>query len=238
MPSHGIGSVVERHEPSVRLDGVWARKVLANRDSAGARAKFPTAWRGAVAHVVDRGSLLRSYDIADGLVWQVDITSSIEDRDERTIYQSDRYSRSGTDATGREWTVVDLYELKLLCDILVSRQSLERTLDERELYWLADTDGTYVAFARVRPAESGEVVGYPNLEHVYSGSPGGRKAYTIDVYRAATRGQAVGRLKAIAILAHHGDAAALLAEDGEAGSGPAWGITRDKALTLNTRRRQ
>lgn len=228
--------VVERHEPSATLDGVWAKKVLANRDSVGARAKFPSSWRGAVAHIVERSSLLRAYDIADGLVWQVDVTVAIEDREERSIFYTDRYSRSGADGTGRAWTVVDLYELKLLCDILASREMLERTLDQRELYWIADTDGTYVAFARVRPGESGEAVDYPDLEHVYSGPAGGTAPYSIDVYRAATRGKAVGRLKAIAIFAHHGDAAALLMQDGKAGRHNTWGITREKALTLNTRR--
>lgn len=232
----GLFPVVERHQPSARLDANWAKKVFSERDSAGARAKFPNAWRSAVAHLVERGSMLRAYDIADGLVWQVDVTHFIDDREERKIYHYDRYSLAGADAGGREWAVVDLYELKLLCDILATRQMLQSVIDDRELYWLADTDGTYSALARIRPSESGDALTYTDLELVQSCKSSANRSYTIDVYRAATKGLAVGQLQAMAIVAHHGDAAALLADDRQLEPVSSWGISRERRLPAHRSR--
>lgn len=225
----GLFPVAERHEPSARIDANWAKKVFSERGMSGARSKFPSAWRSAVAHHVERNSTLRAYDIADGLVWQVGVTRSIKDREDRKIYRYDRYSLTGIDTAGREWVVVDLYELKLLCDILATKKILENVIDERELYWLADNDGIYSALARIRSSESGEALAYSGLELVQTcRSPA--NLYAIDVYRTSTKGMSVGHVYAMVISAHYGDAAALLEEDRQAYPVSSWGITREKKL--------
>lgn len=231
----GLFPVVERHQPSVKIDSHWAKKVFSDRGSSSARAKFPNSWRSAVAHHVERSSTLRAYDIADGLVWQVDITQSIDDRDDRKIYRYDRYSLLGIDAAGREWAVIDLYELKLLCDILATKSILQGVLDDRELYWLADTDGIYSTLARIRLSQSGEALTYPDLELVQSCRNTISPSYTIDVYRVPTRGMAVGHLQAMAITAHYGEAAVLLEEDNQLNPVSSWGIKREIKLQVQQR---
>jgi len=234
----GLFPVVERHQPSERLDANWVKNVFSDRTSAGTRAKFPNCWRRSVAHVVERGTMMRAYDIADGLVWQLDITNSIHERAERSVYKYDRYSLAGVDAADREWAVVDLYELKLLCDILSNKQMAPLVIDERELYWLADAaDGIYSALARIRCNEQVEVVTYPDMSLVHSCRSSVNPSYTIDVYRVATRGLAVGKVRAITILAHHGDAAALFAEDRRDDTVSSWAIRRDMKVPSNQNRR-
>lgn len=230
----GLFPVVERHHPSARLDTNWVKNVFSATASISARAKLPKYWRGVLAHVVERDTMARAYDIADGLVWQLDVTNSIHDREERHVYQHNRYSLAGFDEGEREWAVVDLYELKLLCDILEKRNILYSLIDGRELYWLADTgDGNFSALARINFGHTDDVISYPDLEFVQSGSSGETVAYTIDVYRVATRGVAVNKIRAMTILAHHGDAAAILADDKGNGKASSWGIRRDMKLPAN-----
>lgn len=225
----GLFPVVERHQPSPNLNTEWVKHVFSSRASTGARAKFPSVWRSAVAYVVQRGPIVRAYDFADGLVWQLDVIKKILEREERDLYLNDRYSLAGVDHEGRNWAVVDLYELKLLCDILAARKMLHSVIDDRVLYWLADTDGEiYTGLARIRPTGSGQALAYRNLEYVQSESGGRDEHYTIDVYRSATKGIAVGAVRAMVILAHHGDAAALLAENQLNVECHSWGIRRDK----------
>jgi len=57
------------------------------------------------------------------------------------------------------------------------------------------------------------------------------------VYRVATRGLAVGKVRAITILAHHGDAAALFAEDRRDDTVSSWAIRRDMKVPSNQNRR-
>src|SRR3546814_639070 len=100
--------IAERHRPSAKLDANWVETIFSTRASVGARTTFPNSWRSAVAHVIRRDAMARAYDIADGLVWQVDLTNDIPERGDRHIYQHHRYSLSGTDDKAREWAVVDL----------------------------------------------------------------------------------------------------------------------------------
>src|SRR3546814_11822461 len=101
--------------------------------------------------------MARAYDIADGLVWQVDLTNDIPESGDRHIYQHHRYSLSGTDDKAREWAVVALYELKSLCDLLDKKGALDSVIDERELYWLADAeDGVSWVRADIRNIGSGQ----------------------------------------------------------------------------------
>lgn len=232
----GLFPVTERHEPSARLDPNWAKKVFSERESSSARAKFPDSWRSAVAHLVKRNGTLRGYDIADGLVWQVDVTQSIDDREERKIYRYDRYSLAGIDVAGREWGVIDLYELKLLCDILAANQILHSVIDARELYWLADGDGTFSALARIRTIDSAGALEYPDLELVQSCRSGANLSYAVDVYRAQTKGMPVDHPRAIVISAYHGDAAGLLAEDRQLTPESSWGIKRTTRNPVSRKR--
>src|SRR3546814_17704770 len=101
--------------------------------------------------------MARAYDIADGLVWQVDLTNDIPERGDRHIYQHHRYSLSGTDDKAREWAVVALYELKSLCALLDRKGALDSVIDEREHYWIAYADdGVYSELARLSTSGSGQ----------------------------------------------------------------------------------
>ncbi|RYH63952.1 MAG: hypothetical protein EON54_07130 [Alcaligenaceae bacterium] len=228
----GLFPVVDRHQPSTRIDATWAKKAFSDRDASGKRSKFPNAWRIAVAHLTRRMTVLRAYDFADGLVWQIQDTHEILDRDERWIYHCDRFSLLGSDAKKRDWAVVDLYELELLCDILDKQQVLHSAIDERELYWLSDTDGIYSSLARVRASENSQAVEYPDLELLHSGESSAHRTYVIDVYRVATKSLPVGKIRAMSILAHHGDAAAMHADDTGANSATLWDITRERRVPV------
>jgi hypothetical protein len=235
LSATGLFPVAERHQPSVRIDVDWVKNVFSPRSSTAARAKLPSSWRSAVGHVIERDAMVRAYDIADGLVWQLNATNSIHDRDERDVYRYSRYSLAGADTGGREWAVVDLYEMRLLCEILAKKQMISSVIDDRELYWLADNeDGIFSALARIRADGSGETLTYPDLEFVHSGRGRGNAdaSYTIDVYRVATRGLPVDKVRALAILAHHGDATALLVDDKNKSGTSSWAIRREPTLLV------
>lgn len=232
----GLFPVVERHEPSGRLDASWVKGVFSERSSSSARAKFPDAWRSEVAHVESLMTMSRAYDLADGLVWHIDVTIDISDRENRSIYHHNRYSLTGQDALGRRWEVTSLYELKLLCDIFAKQSILHSTIDERELYWLSDHDGVHSALARVREGVTGDAITYPDLELVQSGSSRTSQSYTIDVYRVPTKGVAVNKIRAMTILAHHGDAAALFEAERPRDAPSAWGIRREPSPWSGTAR--
>ena len=119
--------------------------------------------------------------------------------------------------------------------ILASKNLLHNIIDERELYWLADTDGIYSVVARVRPSGRGAPVAYPGLELLLSSSGISSRTYEIDVYRTATKGVAVGHVRAMAILAHHGEAAALLVDDKELSRAATWGILRENRVISRVR---
>jgi hypothetical protein len=229
----GLFPIIDRHEPSTRIDASWAKKAFSDRDATGKRSKFPNAWRTAVAHVTQRMTVLRAYDFADGLVWQIQDTHEILDRDERWIYHCDRYSLLGSDAKKRDWAVVDLYELELLCDILDKREMLHAAVDERELYWLSDTDGIYSSLARVRSNDNSQALEFPDLELLHSGKSSANRTYMIDVYRVATKGLPVGKIRAMSILAHHGDAAAMYADDTGAKGTTSWDIQRERRVPVS-----
>lgn len=231
----GLFPIVDRHEPSTRIDASWAKKALSNRDATGKQSKFPNAWRIAVAHLARRETALRAYDFADGLVWQIQDTHKIMDRDERWVYHCDRFSLRGLDTKKRDWVVVDLYELELLCDILEKQEILHAAIDQRELYWLSDTDGIYSSLARVRTNDNSQAVEYPNLELLHSGKTSANSTYIIDVYRAATKGLPVGKIHAMSILAHHGDSAAIYADDVDAEAMSSWSITRERMVPVSNR---
>ncbi|MFN9474948.1 NACHT domain-containing protein [Acidovorax sp.] len=222
----GLFPIVDRHEPSTRIDAIWAKKALSDRDTTARRSKFPNSWRIAVAHVIRRMTVLRAYDFADGLVWQIQDTHEILDRDERWIYHCDRFSLRGVDAKKREWAVVDLYELELLCDILDKRDILFAAIDQRELYWLSDTDGVYSTLARVRTNENSQAEIFSELELLHSGKTSANRTYVIDVYRVVTKSLTVGKIRAMSVLAHHGDAAAMHAADTDAIATTSWDIAR------------
>lgn len=222
----GLFPVVERHEPSSKINLNWVKMALVDANSEEIRSSFPNAWRLAVSHTLRRQTVIRAYDFAYGLVWQIQDTHEIQDRGERWIYHCDRFSFHGSDTMSREWAVVNLYELKLLCDILSTLNILHTAIDERELYWLADTDGIYSSLARVRPIDGSKTVEYPNMELLYSGGGSASQKYAIDVYRIATKGHLTGKIRAMSVLAYRGDAAAIYAEDAVQ-TVRSWGIKRE-----------
>mgnify|MGYP003667511705 CR=1 FL=1 len=218
--------IADRSRVQTKIDADWVKSVFSSRISSGTKVKFPSCWRGAVAHVVNRDETIRAYDLAEGIVWQADVTTGIHDRAEREIYRYGRSSSAGVDGRGQEWTLLNLYELKLLCDILSDKGLLFSVIDQRELYWLGDVgDGLFTALARVRSGESGGALDYPELEFIHSGSVGSSDLYSIDVYRVPVRGRSSFGLNAMTILVHQGDAEAILAEDSNSQE-TSWGIRR------------
>jgi hypothetical protein len=214
--------LAERHEASVTLEPSWVKSVLSDKSVSGAQAKLPSAWRAAVSRVVNRGYLGRVYDFAEGLVWQLPLTTSIQEREERAVFKVNRYSLWRRDEYGNDgWAATDLYQLRLLADIMYVKGDSQDFFDERELYWLVDTDGVSSAVARVRRGTTEGPLGFPNLELVHSVSGG---AYAIDVYKAYTRGRSVDTLTAIPIFTLHGDAEAIWHGDTQAGRNPTWSL--------------
>lgn len=228
----GLFPIVERHEPSTRIDASWARKALSDTDTNRKPSKFPSAWRIAVTRVEQRVTVLRVYDFADGLVWQIQDTHEIDNRDDRWVYHCDRFSLLGSDAKKRDWAVVDLYEMQLLCDILEKHSILHTAIDDRELYWLSDTDGVYSSLARVRLSDKSQAVEFPDYELLYSGRIGSNRTWMIDVYRVATKSLPVGKIRAMSVLAHHGDAAAMHADDISASDSNSWDIKRESRVPV------
>lgn len=214
----------ERHEPSPVLEASWIRDVFAERSRTGKKAKLPGEWRASVSHYINRGHVIRAYDLAEGLVWQMPITNDVEDRNERAIFRVSRFAHSGTDPYGNnDWSVSDLYELHLFCEILSAKGVLHQTFDERELYWLIDSDGFSSCVARVRSSNTDGAVSFPGLELIGTASSI-KPSYFIDVYKAFTRGKAVGTLLAIPIMTYHGDAEAIWHRDSRGDVIASWSI--------------
>src|SRR3546814_17470641 len=88
--------IAERHRPSAKLDANWVETIFSTRASVGARTTLPNAWRSAVAHVIRRDAMARAYELADGLVWQVDLTKDTPERGDRLTYQPPTNSLPGT----------------------------------------------------------------------------------------------------------------------------------------------
>lgn len=207
----GLYPLAKRQEPTVTLDSAWVKQIFSANATFVARTKYPAAWRPEASRIKHNGDLVRVYDFAEGLVWQVQKTVSIEDRSERDIYKVDRFKHRGENLQGnQEWMVPELSEMRSLIEILCSSDSLADVLDERELYWVADTDGDYCAVLRIRTSPDEETVKFNGLTLVSSVSGVTKSTrYAVDVYKADVRGKSVSTLQALPIMAMHGDAEAV-----------------------------
>lgn len=230
----GLFPIAERHEPSSVLDENWVKRVFSPTAGMVVSPKVPNEWRNSLAHIKFDEQQLRAYDVADGLVWQLSVTNKIMPREERSIFLCDRYHTKGIDIKGREWNLVNLHELRLLCNILASKNCIDECIDDRELYWLSDNDGASVALARIRFDINEKPVDYHNLKLlgsfnsvVYSGT------YGMDIYIGSVRDHAIGSIEAHAILASHGKLDEIYHDDFNCEHN--WSISRSKIKNLNAR---
>jgi len=220
--------LVERRHPSVNIDSAWAKEILSSNAGHGAISSFPMAWRAEVGHIKEHGDLIRVYDLADGLIWQIEKTTHLSDREERQIFKVDRFACRG-DGAEDCWMVPELFEMRRLVEILSLAGKLEQVLDHRELYWLADTDGYAIALVRVRgfSAASSGVASYPGLTVVHSGLGGsGNSAFAIDVYRAEVRGTRTASVLALPIMTFQGDVEPIWHGDSALGAPLDWVVTK------------
>ncbi len=229
--------LMERRNPSVNVDGAWAKEILSRTATHGTNASFPMAWRKEVSHIKEHDGQVRVYDFADGLVWQVTKTTHLAEREERQVFQVDRFAYRGNDKSIKEgWMVPELFEMRRLVEILSLAGKLSEVLDDRELYWLADTDGHSVALARIRgPAtSSNDAVAYSGLSILYSGAGGsGESSFAIDVYRAEVRGTKTSSVLALPIMTFQGDVEPIWHQDSNLNAEFNWTVS--KANTTETK---
>jgi hypothetical protein len=213
----GLFPLSEERHVTGELDASWAKRIFS--DVAGQHAKFPHPWRAAISRIHDLGDLVRVYDFAEGLVWQLPKTGLIAHRDDRDVFKVDRLTRSGEDAYGNKaWRVPLLFELRKLVEVVSRCGQLDAILDERELYWVADADGQHCAVVRVRQIakDNAAAVSYPQLIPVHSAiSSAGDTRFAVDVYKANVRAATTARLRALPIMTLNGDAQALWHRDTE-----------------------
>lgn len=74
--------------------------------------------------------------------------------------------------------------------------------------------------------DNSQAVEFPDLELLHSGKSSANRTYMLDVNRVATKGLPVGKIRAMSILAHHGDADAMYADDTGAKRTTSWDIYR------------
>lgn len=223
-------------ESASRLDSAWVKRIFSERPNSGQYSSLPSHWRLNVSRIIEDGDLVRVYDFADGIVWQIQKTFPIEERGERDIYKVNRQEHRGEDLRKNSWMVAELSELRGLIEILCSSAQIKTALDERELYWLADTDGQYCFVARLRTNPNSESVVFPNIVLVNSVSHTIESVwFAVDVYKADIRAKHASDLVALAIMVFQGDAEALWHFDALESKNRNWAISPLKASTPHIR---
>lgn len=226
---------ITRESPT-RLDASWVKQMFSERPNSGQYSKLPSHWRLNVSRIIDNGDLVRVYDFAEGIVWQIQKTIAIEERGERDIYKVNRQEHRGEDLLKNNWMVSELSELRWLIEILCTSDQLKTVLDERELYWLADTDGRYCTVARIRTNPNSESVVFPNIVLINSiTSTIGSVWFAIDVYKADVRGKQASNLVALPIMVFQGDAEAIWHCDAPEPQHRDWAVSLLRASTPHTR---
>lgn len=230
----GLLPLSEERHVTGELDALWAKRIFS--DVLGQHAKFPHPWRAAISRIHDLGDLVRVYDFAEGLVWQLPKTGLIPHRDDRDVFKVDRLTQSGEDAYGEKaWRMPLLFELRKLVEIVARSGQLDDILDARELYWVADADGQHCAVVRVRQVTKNNdaAVSYPQLIPVHSAiSTAGDTRFAVDVYKANVRAATTSSVRALPIMTLNGDAQALWHRDAEGGGQPDWTIAPVRVPTF------
>ena len=210
------------------IDQSWVRQTLSDKSSFGARSGLPTEWRSYTSRVIERNNVVRIYDFAAGLVLQFVNTVSIAERSERDVYKLiPSQSRWRDPSNNNYWVLPQLSEFRTLIEILVLSKKLDELFDSREIYWLADRDGTsyYLARARTNLASSDRPAEFPNFQLVDSviSSAGGIQ-FAIDVYKVSLRKAMSPEVVATPIMTYQGEAEVIFHQDDE-GAEANWAMT-------------
>lgn len=179
-------------EPASSIDAHWAKAALIKTGLARNRAGIPAEWISRTSRCRINSDMVSVYEFAEGIVWRFTDTKKIMEYGEQEIFKDDIVHIRRTD-NDKGWRDPRLSEFNLLVRTLIALKTYE--LDDRDLYWLADEDQTYVAAARVRwlpNAGRGNIVEQSSIrnfpggaEFIYSSlnNKNPMDDYIIDVYR-------------------------------------------------------
>ena len=220
--------LAHRPERASSIDQQWVKDVFSGSTFAGERYGFPPEWRTHTSHINERQDLVRVYELAEGLVWQVTKTIAMQERGEREVFLLDRFAtRWRSKQSQRVWGLPQLSEMRALVEVLAASGKLAEVLDEREVYWLADADDQSVAVARVRSEANvrDEPPALPNFQLVHSVRGFAKDvSYAMDVYKAPLRGAHVSKIRAMAIFTYQGEADAIWHRDAGGTHREDWGM--------------
>jgi hypothetical protein len=207
-------------ESTVLLDSQWVKRVFAGGISIGVQNGLPSLWRRYTSRVLRCGDMVRVYELAEGIVWQWVRTNDFTSYDEVSLYYVDRNESKWQDPSPQEkvWGLPLLTELRSLLDILSAEVSISDYIDDRALYWLADSDEDSVYATRIRTLGSNreDAVDLPGWRFLQSVTrAGGSASYVVDVYKATIRGisMPMQKARALPIITFRGDAYDVWSDD-------------------------
>lgn len=205
----------------------WISNVVTNSTSIKLpKNSVPTLWRRYTSKIIEADNLIRVYDFATGLTFQL-IKTFDKSNDEMCIYRVNRYvSKWKDDSTSSEWYLPKYSEFKNLCEILALEGKLD-VLDYRSLYWLAERPSFneyYLASIRdestKEPLEiSGLVLETTDYERI------GKVFFYIDIYIARVKYAPVDSILALPISVCEKEASELWYRDNHNKDDGLWFLT-------------
>lgn len=187
------------------MDASWVKKVFSDESSFGVRSGLPVYWRPQTSRITIEPEYARIYDFAYGLIFQVTRTNHME-REERELYRVNRFGNRWVDSDDKVWTLPQLSEFRNLVEIFAMHNKLYDLLDDREMYWLADTDNESFCLVRIRFREDSvnkaDEYPYMNLIHTIC-QVIGEIQFSINVYGSSLKGKSTNLVEALPIFVNN-----------------------------------
>ena len=173
-----------------QLDVQWVSDSL-TPSIAFAELQLPPGWYASAGRRCQWEARVEICQIADGLRWSFPTTTRLKSFAERSELRCARPVDRRIKPNAPAENFPKLSEFASLVEILATLEKLQKDLDARELYWLAEQDSSYTGVATVRTgiATESPPIDLAPLGMVYVASGQvrdvGATRYCIDVYKLA-----------------------------------------------------
>jgi len=197
-----------RRVPSATM----ARGIIVSPHSTG----LPLGWRPQLSKHLQKGYVLRVYELAEGIVWQWTCTNDLRKSSEPSLFLSNGGEKSWRDREERTWELPTITEFILLLETLAAAGLLEKQIDSDVLYWIASEGAQFYYAVRVKIGANASLPhdNYPKWKHLEAQKlPDLGTPCWIDVYQAEERNVSANYVAAIAIHTYRGDAQNIWSED-------------------------
>ena len=211
--------------PASTISTSWAKQIIETGNHLN-RTSIPNAWRNYTSKVIEYDDYVRVYDFAAGTIYQIVKTSSLDTVD-MELYLEGRNTKNRLDSFGNDsYGFPLLIEFKALVDILAQKDMLN-IIDDRSLYWLADTDSNKKScLARVVYGDDLVQLNLLHLTHLAAvNSSVNNQTYFIDVYYGQLNMTMNLSVKALVINTFKGEADKIWRRDNQTMFQPDWSQT-------------